>query len=843
MTEITYITPVKPANAEYNLAVVLPASQLTENNINIYFRNPFEQTKVYPIYFGIPDDGLSRVTLAKLQAEKLAKLLHFLKIKNLYVANTVLFKALTKEKKVITSAGYVFQGKLVNFEDTKIVYGLSPDTLFTSATFKEDLTISICTIIDVVNGTHTPPGNNVSLVLEYPEITPQGLEDTFTTLSHYNKLTCDIETYGLKHHNAGIASIAFGISATRAIALPVDCKPETAQMVRHYLAKFFSECPIEFIFHNACFDAKILKHELEKNPPFQWDFTRTHCTQLIAYLATNNTIKNVLSLKQLAKEYLGNWGREDMGDVANIPVQELLEYNAKDAIATWYVYDKYLPRMVKDNQGSIYQNIMQPAIQTIVEMELNGFPMNPTTVQQVKVDLQTKLVQHEAVLKNSPIIQEFNTKLQVLAQTKRNQKLKTKQIAIEEFKDIVFNPGSDKQIQQLLFAEWQMPIFSKTESGNPSVDGDTLALLSKQCTDPQRLEVIEAIMEINKISVILNTFIAAFEQGVLSSDGCSYLYGNFNLTGTVSSRLSSSSPNMQNLPSKGTIYAKLVKSCFEAPEGWVHCGADFDSLEDKISALTTKDPNKLRVYSEGFNGHCLRAFSYFREQMPDIEDTKESINSIEFKYPKLRQDSKAPTFLLTYGGTHYGLQKNCGFSLEMAMQIEANYHKLYKVSDDWVAEKLKNAASCGFVDVAFGLRVRTPLLARTVTGKGFTPYQAQAEYRTAGNALGQSYCTLNTRAATEFNQRIHAAGMKDRVKLISLIHDAIYLLVEKDPESLLWAKTNLLECMSWQELPELQHDTVKITATFNMYYPTWADEIKSSIPWEDQLKQINCEVL
>src|SRR5690606_19651736 len=83
-------------------------------------------------------------------------------------------------------------------------------------------------------------------------------------------------------------------------------------------------------------------------------------------------------------------------------------------------------------------------------------------------------------------------------------------------------------------------------------------------------------------------------------------------------RLSSSNPNLQTIPANSK-YGKLIKSCFRAPEGWLFVGLDFASLEDRISALTTKDTNKLKVYTDGFDGHSLRAQSYFSEQMPDIE--------------------------------------------------------------------------------------------------------------------------------------------------------------------------------------------------------------------------------
>lgn len=78
------------------------------------------------------------------------------------------------------------------------------------------------------------------------------------------------------------------------------------------------------------------------------------------------------------------------------------------------------------------------------------------------------------------------------------------------------------------------------------------------------------------------------------------------------------------MPATGSKYAKLIKSCFMAPDGWLFSGLDFASLEDRISALTTKDPNKLKVYTDGYDGHSMRAFAYFGDQMPDIKMAAET---------------------------------------------------------------------------------------------------------------------------------------------------------------------------------------------------------------------------
>lgn len=160
----------------------------------------------------------------------------------------------------------------------------------------------------------------------------------------------------------------------------------------------------------------------------------------------------------------------------------------------------------------------------------------------------------------------------------------------------------------------------------------------------------------------------------------------------------------------------------------------------------------------------------------------------------------------------------------MAKQIEANYHEMYKVSDQYVQDKLEQATKDGFVTVAFGLRLRTPLLAQVVYGSSM-PYQAAAEGRTAGNALGQSYGLLNNRAAVEFMRRVWSSKYCYSIWPVALIHDAIYLVIRDDIETITWANHHLIDCMCWQDLPELQHPTVKLGAALDIMWPSWANKI------------------
>ena len=228
----------------------------------------------------------------------------------------------------------------------------------------------------------------------------------------------------------------------------------------------------------------------------------------------------------------------------------------------------------------------------------------------------------------------------------------------------------------------------------------------------------------------------------------------------------------------------------------------------------------------GYDGHCLRAYGYFGDQMPDIDPNDvASINSIEDKYNTLRQESKAPTFALTYQGQWRTLVNNCGFSEEKAKMVERKYHDLYQVSDEYVQDKLEQATKDGFITAAFGLRVRTPLLGKSIWSKDGMSYETEAEGRTAGNALGQSYCMLNNRAANAFMQEVWNSPYKLDIKPVAMIHDAIYILVRDNPEVVAFANAALTKAMQWQELPEIMHPEVKLGGALDIFWPNWSKAV------------------
>lgn len=213
-------------------------------------------------------------------------------------------------------------------------------------------------------------------------------------------------------------------------------------------------------------------------------------------------------------------------------------------------------------------------------------------------------------------------------------------------------------------------------------------------------------------------------------------------------------------------------------------------------------------------------------EVPLMEHDVARINSIDGLYKNERQLSKAPTFALTYQGTWKTLVKNCGFTDTMAKQVEGRYQELYVVSTQWVQAKLNQAAKDGYVTGAFGLRVRTPLLHQVIRGNRRTPYEAEAEGRTAGNALGQSWCLLNSRACSEFMAKVRTSQHRLFIRPCAQIHDAQYYLIRDDLDPLMFTNEHLVKAVNWNDHPDIYHPEVGLGGELSIFYPDWSNEIE-----------------
>lgn len=575
-------------------------------------------------------------TPATEQKEYLKQLEQFLEptnVKYILCCDAEYFKTLTGVTKTDSYLYYALDSKCKKY---KVVYCPTYKNVFYNPKEVTDK-INRClnVFVSLVQGTYQDLG--ISIIDKYE----------FIHCDEYNKATkalesliqlnqpisADIEAFSLKHFDAGIGTICFCTDESNGIVIACDLKKDSTRFynktMRKVLKHFFKKFNNKIIWHNCGYDITVLVYQLFMNSLDDVEGMNKGIkiltkniddTKIISYLALNSTNRPSLSLKSLAHEYSGNYAVEEINDITKIPYEELMEYNLIDGLSTHYVYNKYYPIMVQDNQEHLYLTLFKDSLVDIINMQLNGLPIKMNQVKQTHKELSKQLKTYLDNMNNSYLITTFNDYLKEQEVEEYNTTRIKKRITIDDA-TASFNPNSNPQLTALLYNQqfMNLPIIDKTDKGNPSTGSKTLEKLINHTTNQKFKDFLENLIEYNKLNKILTAFFPAF-LNAKECNGQHYLFGSFNLGGTVSGRLSSSNINLQNLPSTQSKYAKVVKQCFGFnKDEWLFIGADFNALEDRIICLLTGDPVRRSIYLDGFDAHCRNSYAYYTEQMPDIE--------------------------------------------------------------------------------------------------------------------------------------------------------------------------------------------------------------------------------
>jgi len=548
----------------YTTALLIKDSSFITSELLTHYVKPLLEKGLHAsdlIAFTLEYADMKKVSAAvkKEYLDELLPELQALGVTLLMVNDSEYFKTLTKNVKADPYYGYALDCAIPGFEHMKVILGVNYQALSYNPLLENKLKTAINTVVDCIKGTYVDPGKGIISKGCYPKL-PLDIAKALNDLHQYPALTCDIETFSLKFYDAGIGTISFAWNDSEGICFAIDSVyvdsleghgRQENQEVKALLKQFLISYQGTLIYHNASFDTKVLIYELWMKNLGDYKgmlegieiMTRNfEDTKLIAYLATNNAVKNELSLKVLAQSFAGNYAQSEITDITKIPLYQLIEYNLTDALGTWFVYNKYLPRMIQDNQEDIYTSMFKPSVKLLLQVELVGMPISPKMVQKARETLTETVQEHMDYLLSCPIIKDFHyTQLEEKVVID-NKKLKTKVRTIEEFAHIQFNPGSDQQLQGLIYDYLGYEVIDVTDSKTPATGMKTLAkLINHAKTDEHKL-IFENLIGLSKANKILTSFIPAFEKAQQLPDGSWRLYGGFNLGGTQSGRLSSSAP-------------------------------------------------------------------------------------------------------------------------------------------------------------------------------------------------------------------------------------------------------------------------------------------------------------
>ena len=745
----------------------------------------------------VPEKGkVKKVDFVK-EAEELANYTEVNDIKVVAVAQADYFKFMTGEKKFDINFGDRFKG-VGNLSHLTIIPLLNAKILSMYPNKRGLLAKGVSAINSALAGEDGTKKFKLTKSEKFTDF--DGAYKALKELSTADILFCDVEATGLKFESNKLLTISFSKDQETAVCIAIHPKYVGEEMYPRMiklLKAFFTKFKGKVIYHNAGFDLGFIVHEIMLGGNFSKDKDEiinnmnVGDTLLMAYLVYNSTERFPIGLKDLCYAEYGEYDKDvDQSRLIEYPFETVGEYNNYDTSATCYIH-KSLSKTVKPFQ-ELYEKYLD-YMKLILKIRMNGLVVDKTVIEESILELNTLIETDTKALYETQEICDTEVELNKLARKKYNSTHKL-QKKTSDF-NVAFNPNSSTQKRILIFDVMGLSTENTTKTGAPSTDKDTMQELILTATEEQS-EILRMLQDITTANKVVGTYLETFlNTSVEVRKGEWRIFGNFNLTGTISGRLSSNNPNLQNIPS-GSKYGKLVKRCFIAPEGSLFAGSDYSALEDRLIAIESKSKNKLRVFTDGIDGHSLNAAYYFKDELLNRgividENDKDSINSIKSLAGDLRGDGKSVTFGLAYGGTEYTVAKSLKIPTEEAEEIVRNYNKLNKEVLEYKNVKVQEAIDDGFVISRFsGLRLLTPNI--------HSAHKATAakEQRVIGNFSIQSGSILMLDAMVKFQNWLEEEDLLNQIEVISNIHDAIYLYLPNDSAIIARVNKKLIEIMS-----------------------------------------------
>ena len=412
-----------------------------------------------------------------------------------------------------------------------------------------------------------------------------------------------------------------------------------------------------------------------------------------------------------------------------VSIDAATDYASEDADITLRLYEELNSRL--ENQISLKKlndEIEIPLIAVLSEMEQNGAILNSKILDSQSKDLESRI-----------------GKLEKSAY----------EIAGEEF-----NLGSTKQLREIFFEKLKYRVIKKTPGGQPSTDEKVLAELAEE------YELPKVLLEHRTLSKLKSTYTDKLPGQISSSTG--KVHTSFHQAVTTTGRLSSSDPNLQNIPIR-TEDGRRIRQAFEPSKNHKFISADYSQIELRVMAHMSKDTSLLKAFQDGEDVHSKTASEVFNVELDEVT-------------ADLRRNAKAINFGLIYGISAFGLGKQLSISRNLAAEYMAMYFEKYPGVKQYMESTKEGASQNGYVETLFGRR----LYLRDINASN--AMRRQASERVAINAPVQGTAADIMKIAMI---NVHKAIKKEKIeaKLILQVHDELIL---DTPEGEIDAVVNLI---------------------------------------------------
>ena len=545
----------------------------------------------------------------------------------------------------------------------------------------------------------------------------------------------DTETEGLDPLTAGLVGMSFAIREQEAWYVPVPANREEATGIVLRLAPALQHPEIEKVGQNIKFDILALrKYGVRvKGPLFD---------TMLAHYLLNPELRH--GMDYLAETYLkyktvpiedliGPKGKKQ-ASMRTVPIEQIKEYAAEDADVTLRLKHYFAPLLKQEGLESLFFEMEMPLIYVLAEMEATGVKLDTNALKQ-----------------SSEVL---------------SQQLSTLEESIYDLAGQSFNINSTKQVGEILFEKLKLDEKAKkTKTGGYSTSEEVLEKIRG------KHPIVDKLLEYRGIKKLLSTYIDALPALIHPETG--KIHTSFNQAVTATGRLSSTNPNLQNIPVRDELGREIRKAFIADDDDCIFFSADYSQIELRLMAHLSNDPHMVEAFCSGADIHAATAAKIYG--IPVEEVTSD-----------MRRKAKTANFGIIYGISVFGLAERLSIPRAESKELIDGYFQTYPRIKEYMEESIRVAKEKGYVETLFKRKRFLPdINSHNAIVRGY------AERNAINAPIQGSAADIIKLAMIRIHQRFEAEQLKSR--MILQVHDELNFNVRK--EEFDRVKEIVLDCM------------------------------------------------
>ncbi|WP_313212575.1 DNA polymerase I [Stenotrophomonas sp.] len=572
-------------------------------------------------------------------------------------------------------------------------------------------------------------------------LTTEQLDAWVQRLADAELISFDTETDALDAMRANLVGISLAVEPGRAAYIPVghDYPGAPAQLPREQvlaaLRPALEDPSKKKLGQHGKYDLHVLRRHGVNLQGYHDD------TMLESFVLNSTATRH--DMDSLAMRYLGyttikfeevaGKGAKQIS-FSQVGLDEACRYAAEDADVTLRLHHALQPQLqATPSLDSVYRDIEMPLVPVLTRIEANGVHIDMAELRRQSQDLGSRML---------------------AAQQKAT-----------ELAGRTFNLDSPKQLQAVLFDELQLPALVKTPKGQPSTNEEALEAIAEQHELPR------VILEYRGLAKLRSTYTDKLPEMINQDTG--RVHTSYHQSGAATGRLSSSDPNLQNIPIR-TEDGRRIRRAFVAPPGRKILACDYSQIELRIMAHLSEDPGLVRAFEQGVDVHRATAAEVFSRRLEEVTSNE-------------RRAAKAINFGLMYGMSAFGLARNLGIDRGQAQDYVALYFSRYPGVRDFMERMRQQARDQGYVETLFGRRLYLNDINARNQG-----LRAGAERAAINAPMQGTAADIIKRAMVKVDSWLEDHG--DQAKMILQVHDE--LVFETESSFLDTLRLKVVELMS-----------------------------------------------